>query len=433
MTVIKEIVYPYLTSTGIYDLPHDWLVTDIDSVITNIQSGFASGERDPNGVVQMRMNNITSDGQLNFEELLKVPKPPDLAEYDIKKDDILFNNTNSLDLIGKTAIARDDLEYTFSNHITRIRVDKNKVIPYWLYLILLRYRERSVFKSICNTHVGQSGIGKHELKRLRIWLPSIPEQQKITLILSKVDDLIQKTDEIIEQTQRLKKGLMQRLLTKGIGHQEFKPIKFLFGKKFEMPMEWNVAKLINLCKEKPQYGAAVAAVKYDPSLPRYIRITDITNEGSLNSEAVSITEEDANGYLMSEGEILFARTGATVGKTYLYNKEDGLCAFAGYLIKFTPDETKLDAKFLFHYTHSDNYWRWLLSNFTQGVQPNVNAEQYSHLPLLMPPIEEQRKIADILDTITAKVKQELNHKSQLELLKKGLMQKLLTGQIRVKV
>jgi type I restriction enzyme S subunit len=137
--------------------------------------------------------------------------------------------------------------------------------------------------------------------------------------------------------------------------------------------------------------------------------------------------------MLSEGDILFARTGATVGKTNLYSKSDGSCAFAGYLIRFIPDAAKLDPAFLFHYTRSHNYWRWLFSNFTQGVQPNVNAEQYSRLPLITPPIEEQREIARMLDEISALIRQQLNCRTRLKLLKQGLMQKLLTGQIRVKV
>ena len=114
---------------------------------------------------------------------------------------------------------------------------------------------------------------------------------------------------------------------------------------------------------------------------------------------LSINEQDAKPSLLSEGEILFARTGATVGKTYAYKKEDGVCAFAGYLIKFVPDVEKLDVKFLFCYTHSYNYWRWLKSIYTEGVQPNVNAEQYSRMLIIKPPIFEQQNIASILSKV----------------------------------
>jgi type I restriction enzyme, S subunit len=216
----------YLSPTGLYNIPPDWQTEKISSLIEDLKSGFASGLRDDSGIIQLRMNNISSDGRLVYNELLKVPIPQDIENFRLKPGDVIFNNTNSLDLIGKTALVREPLPYTFSNHLTRIRVNKNKIIASWLFLILLRYRERYVFRSICNTHVGQSGIGKNELRNLLVFFPAVAEQLRITSILSKVDELIQKTDQIIEQTQRLKKGLMQKLLTKGIGHTEFKDANF---------------------------------------------------------------------------------------------------------------------------------------------------------------------------------------------------------------
>jgi type I restriction enzyme, S subunit len=239
----------YLSATGIYDIPLDWSSEKLREVIHDLQSGFAAGLRDDNGVTQLRMNNITSDGRFNFGELLKVPIPSDIEDFDLQQDDVIFNNTNSLDLIGKTAIVDRTLPYTFSNHLTRIRVDKSRILPYWLYLLFLRYRERSVFKSICNTHVGQSGIGKSELRNLQLFFPPLVEQEKIASILSKIDKLIQKTDQIIEQTQRLKKGLMQKLLTRGIGHSDFKKVRMGFRYMLEeYPEEWNIAPLVELCK-----------------------------------------------------------------------------------------------------------------------------------------------------------------------------------------
>jgi len=209
--------------------------------------------------------------------------------------------------------------------------------------------------------------------------------------------------------------------------QGYKFVKSMFGKYQEIPDDWEIIKLINLCKSKPKYGAAASALPKDDHLPRYIRITDLNDEGTLRKDQwASISEENANSYLLSEGDIVFARTGATVGKTYLYNKEDGKCAFAGYLIRFIPNEKKLNTLFLFYYTHSYHYWRWLRSIQTEGVQPNVNAEQYSHLPVTTPLITQQQKIASILSNVDSLIQQTQKIIEQTQRLKKGLMQKLLT-------
>lgn len=207
----------------------------------------------------------------------------------------------------------------------------------------------------------------------------------------------------------------------------YKFVKTLFGKYEEIPETWDLVKLISLCKRKPQYGASVPALPKNYTLPRYIRITDLNDDGSLREdEWMSIAEEDAQPYILSEGEIIFARTGATVGKTYLYKKEHGKCAFAGYLIRFIPDKERLDPTFIFYYTHSYNYWRWLRSFQTEGVQPNVNAEQYSQLPVITPPLPHQQKIASILSSIDSLIRQTQKIIEQTQRLKKGLMQKLLT-------
>jgi len=209
--------------------------------------------------------------------------------------------------------------------------------------------------------------------------------------------------------------------------QGYKLIKFLFGNYEEIPEEWERVKLIERCSKKPEYGALVSAIEKNPKLPRYIRITDLNEDGSLRDEEwKSISTDDAKNYLLNEGDVLFARTGATVGKTYLYEKKDGLCAFAGYMIRFIPKSTQLDPKFLFYYAHSALYWRWLKSIQTWGVQPNVNAEQYSNMLILLPLIKEQQKIALILSNIDSLIQQTETEIEQTQRLKKGLMKKLLT-------
>lgn len=85
----------YLISTGLYDIPNDWLSEKLGDVIQDLQIGFASGERDDNGIIQLRMNNITNDGRFSFKELVKVPIPSDIERFDLQKDDVIFNNTNS--------------------------------------------------------------------------------------------------------------------------------------------------------------------------------------------------------------------------------------------------------------------------------------------------------------------------------------------------
>lgn len=161
---------------------------------------------------------------------------------------------------------------------------------------------------------------------------------------------------------------------------------------------WEDVTLAECTVGKASYGANAAAVDFDPALPRYLRITDIDENGYLISDnPKSIRHADAKGNYLERGDIVFARSGATVGKTYLHNSEQEL-AYAGYLIRFRPDRKRIVPEYLFLFTQSDHYKTWIKNNLRAGAQPNVNAQEYSDLLIPLPPLPEQRKIAAILRT-----------------------------------
>jgi len=205
------------------------------------------------------------------------------------------------------------------------------------------------------------------------------------------------------------------------------------GQKFkktpagEIPVDWEARELGDLCVNKPEYGANVSAIEFQEGLPRYVRITDINDNGTLISTGVkSIRKEDAKGYQLGDGELIFARSGATVGKTYLYRKSDGPCAFAGYTIRFKPNPSYLLPDFLFQFTHSSFYYQWVKGVLRAGAQPNINGSEYSGLILPVPPIKEQDRIISILssvDALASKISEEIEKTKEL---KKGLMHQLLT-------
>jgi type I restriction enzyme S subunit len=296
----------------------------------------------------------------------------------------------------------------------------------FLYQSMLLYRKNLQKMAQGSTF---EAINRKELAELLTLLPPFPEQEKIADILTTVDGAIEKTVQVIEKTKELKKGLMQKLFTLGIGHKRFK--KTEIG---EIPVEWRVCKLGELCIGQPEYGANTPAIDKTNNLPRYIRITDITDDGKLlDSTWQSIEIEPARPYILKEGDLVFARSGATVGKTHLYGEKNGDCAFAGYLIRFKPDQGQLLPQFLFHFTHSWHYYNWVKGMLRAGAQPNINAKEYSNMRVPKPSIKEQKQIIEILNAVDNEIEKELNHKKQLETLKKGLMQVLLTGKLRVAV
>lgn len=198
-----------------------------------------------------------------------------------------------------------------------------------------------------------------------------------------------------------------------------------------LPNGWRLRRLGDCVEAKPEYGANTPSIEYDESLPRYIRITDINDDGRLNLDGIVSAPLDGNEqYILREGDFLFARSGATVGKSYLYDPDDGWALFAGYLIRFRPDRNVLLPTYLKHFTQTHRYWFWVQSTLRAGAQPNINAKEYASLPIPLPPPAEQRAIAAILSTWDEAITLTERLIAALQERKRGLMQRLLTGEVR---
>lgn len=171
-----------------------------------------------------------------------------------------------------------------------------------------------------------------------------------------------------------------------------------------MPDHWGIKRLKFTVSEPLKYGANEPAELDDPMLPRFIRITDISDDGSLRDDTFrSIPEDAARGYLLCEGDLLLARSGATVGKSFLYRPSWGRAAFAGYLIRARFDAHKAVPAFFNYFTNSHSYWQWLSSIFIQTTIQNVSAEKYANLVVPIPPFQEQCSIVAFLDRETAEI------------------------------
>ena len=193
----------------------------------------------------------------------------------------------------------------------------------------------------------------------------------------------------------------------------------------QVPDGWQVVRLGDVCTP-PEYGAAAASIPYAASLPRYVRITDITDDGRLRVEDKrSADPRQVEGYHLEDGDLLFARSGS-VGRTYLYQSQDGPCVFAGYLIRFCPLPDQAIPEYLEHWTHSDSYYRWIASVARRGAQTNINAAEYSSLPILLPPLPEQRAIAAVLDSIDDAIERTEAVITATERVRDALLHELLT-------
>ena len=159
-----------------------------------------------------------------------------------------------------------------------------------------------------------------------------------------------------------------------------------------------IVRLVDISIAKGEYGAGSASAEYDPNRPRYVRITDINDDGTLNDDFVSskvLIDDDE--YKLSCGDFLFARMGATVGKTYAFYSGNQI--YAGYLIRYKLDLNKINPRYLYWYTKQNEYWDWVKLKQSGAAQPGINAKKYDSLEIPLAPIKEQDEFASFVEQI----------------------------------
>lgn len=173
--------------------------------------------------------------------------------------------------------------------------------------------------------------------------------------------------------------------------------------------EWKKVKLKDITIDgKGYYGIGASAVEYNEALLTYLRITDITDDGRIIKEGLkSVNDKDAKDYILKENDIVFARTGNSTGRSYFYEKKDGILVYAGFLIKFTLDKNKVNPKFIRYYTLTEDYKNWIESFSTGSTRKNINAKMYADMEIKLPPRNIQDKIVNLMDSLDNKI--ELNN------------------------
>lgn len=281
-------------------------------------------------------------------------------------------------------------------------------------------------------------IQYEDFSLMKLPFPVLHDQQAIADYLdrrcSEIDDLIALQEEMITKLQSYKQSVITEAVTRGLDKNV--PLKDSgidwIGK---IPEHWNCTAFKRLLLEPMQYGANEPAEECDYNNPRYIRITDIKEDRTLRDDTFkSLPLEKAKDYILSKGDLLFARSGATVGKTFLYNEDNTAC-FAGYLIKAKCNKKKLVPNFVFYYTLSNIYQNWKNSIFIQSTIQNIGADKYSSMPIIVPPLAEQQAIADYLDQRCSEIDELIALKQQkiekLKEYKKSLIFECVTGKRKV--
>jgi type I restriction enzyme, S subunit len=274
-----------------------------------------------------------------------------------------------------------------------------------------------------------------QIKNFVVPMPSASEQEAIAEALSDADALIESLTQLIAKKRQIKQGAMQELLTGKRRLHGFANVTSGY-KQTEVgliPEDWAIRKLGTLLAEPPTYGINAPAISYDTRYPTYLRITDISDDGRFIEESkASVSHPEAGKYILNAGDLVLARTGASVGKSYLCIPTDGVLVFAGFLIRVRPNDEKLSSSYLKFYTQSRVYWNWVTVNSMRSGQPGINGQEYAVLPIPIPSTRvEQDAIAEVLSEMDAEITALETKLAKARQLKQGMMHNLLTGRIRL--
>lgn len=197
-------------------LPPGWRLVALGELITDTQTGFACGLREAEGVIQLRMNNVDTRGNFVWDDVTRIPASSDqIAQFALQPDDVLFNNTNSTELVGKSALFSGYPEpVLFSNHFTRIRTRADILLPAFLAAWLNHQWLKGVFASICNRWVGQSAVKGDKLLKLQIPLAPIQQQTSLTSMLQERLHAIEQARSALREQQDALHALPAAMLRK---------------------------------------------------------------------------------------------------------------------------------------------------------------------------------------------------------------------------
>jgi type I restriction enzyme S subunit len=430
---------------GFFDIPGNWEITKM-AYVFSFGKGLNITKEDlqDEGIPAISYGDIHSRYGFEFDpskhELKCVaPKymrssPNSLLHY----GDFVFADTSE-DIAGSGNFTHlSSQEATFASYHTIIARPKRPLdYRYVAYLFDSEPFRTQIRHSVSGVKV--FSITQLILKNVKLLIPPLTEQRVISAFLDDrcgyINGIVTDLERQVEILRQYKKALITETVTKGLNksvQMQDSGIEWIG----EMPSHWEIKRLKYCLEEQLQYGANESGDIFEEGLPRYIRITDIDSDNTLKEDGkLSLSFNIAKPYLLQDGDVLFARSGATVGKSFYYDEKYGIAAFAGYLIKARANRQILLPRYLYFVTLGSGYEIWKDQVFSQATIQNIGADKYALLPMTIPPKTEQARIAAYLDSKCAEVDTLIAEKQRsaeiMRQYKRSLIYEYVTGKKRV--
>jgi type I restriction enzyme S subunit len=425
------------------DIPHDWGTVTLRDCLLDQTSGDWGSDRGEVPCLVLRSTNFTMDGRISFDDVATRFLSGNTAEkLTLKANDLLLERSGGgpTQPVGRIVFVESDLPgFAFANFIQRLRIDPERMTPAFVGWVLYELNRCGVVERLQHQTTQMRNLEYRDYLRITIPKPPAGEQAAIAEAIREADRALVKAKEELLAAQRLKTALMQQLFTKGIPgrHKTFKTVRV--GRiHFSIPEEWEMATLASHCgghdcvKTGP-FGAQLPIEVFRPTGIRIINITDIGEGRIVFSTEAYVDDEVADrlrDYRLKKGDIIFSRV-ASVGRLGLITEEYDGFLMSSNCIRLRPN-SKFNSIFLLHtFLDSQAVSRQVVAAATGGARPIVTPRFLRRMTIPKPLIAEQNEIADIIEKTSQLVDSIESKINALEVLKKSLLQNLLTGKVRV--
>lgn len=394
-------------------LPSSWRVVELRALCKDFQPGFARQPNDSdNGTLQLRMPSISRSGYIDFA----ISKYVDTTEveqskYGVHRGDVIFNNTNSPELVGNAAVFDHDVKCVLSNHMTRIRVNDRVVLPSYLAAVLHSYWRTGQTQRRAKQWINQAAIDVDNLARFRIPLPPLSEQWRIV-------EFLQEAEEV-------------RRLRVAAETKTAELIQAMFEGEFGDPVlntrKWDVEPLSSLINDTPKNGLYKPAELYGEGTS-IIRIGDFTGgilRSSRNLQRVRITEEEIEQFGVSNGQILINRVNSIehLGKSLLVASLTEPTVYESNMMRLDPNMEKVLPDYLIACIQHASIVAKLRAKAKKAInQASINQTDVLTLQIPVPSLKTQEQFA--LQVAQA---EELRSVGELSLMKERAMSASLSA------
>lgn len=394
-----------------------WPNVKLAECIESATSGFASGDVDPEGVAQLRMNNVGLDGSLNFEKIRRIPREASkVSRFCLEEGDVLFNATNSSNLVGKTALIRGLSEpFVFSNHFIRIRVIEGKLDAGFLAKWLTAQQQVGRFELMCNKWVNQASVRREDLLKLEMPLPPFAEQRRIAAILDKADALRAKRREAIAKLDQLLQSVFLDM----------------FGDPVTNPKGWVRRELSEICdpSDRVNYGVVQPGDDFAGGVP-LVRVGDIEG-GHLDASSIKTIDpeiEAAYGRSRLKGSELLVSCVGSIGtiasvpmSAVGYN-----IARAITRVPLTDPESR---SFVRECLRTSGVQRYFAEKTRTVSQPTLNVSFVKSAPVICPPASLVSKFCLLADAVEQKMQSMGSSEVMTAQLFQSLQEQAFSGQL----